>query len=102
MENVNAIICVYGNREMNFAYLVQAKGVEGVFGNYEAGAKRLSSAEATFAVWGACQELRARGIWGKAIVEYQYSSAVIQRAEIEIDDPGYWGSLKWKCEIVDA
>jgi len=100
----NATIGLYGNREIGFAYLADARGTSGVFGNYNPGDAKLANEDATTALFTACAELSARLVTGLANVQIDRKlpdgRTVVRSADIEIANPPYFGEIRWTETIV--
>lgn len=99
----NAMIGLYGNREIGFAYLADTRG-SSVFGDYNPGDAKLAHEDATTALFTACAELSARKVTGRANVQIDRKlpdgRTLVRSADIEIGNPPYFGSIRWTETVV--
>lgn len=99
----NAMIALYGNREIGFAYLAGVRGAK-IFGNYNSANAKLAHADATTALFTACAELSARNVTGRANVQIDRKlpdgRTLVRSADIEIGNPPYFGSIRWTETVV--
>lgn len=99
ITEIKATIGIYGTREIGFAFLADVAGGSEVFGNYRPGDAKLANADATEALFAACDALQSRGVSGLARVSIDRKlpdgRTATRSAFVDVSCPPWFGNLKW-------